>query len=241
MIVIPAVDLLGGKAVRLEQGRYDRVTVYDDVPEDRARAFAEGGARRLHVVDLEGAREGSPKQAAAIERIVRAAAMPVQVGGGIRTLEDARAVCDAGATWVVMGTTAVQDPALLAKTCAELAGRVIVAIDARGGRVAVEGWTKTSERDAEDLAREVAAAGAAAILYTDVERDGLRVGPNVEATRRVAVAAGVPVLASGGVGSLDDLRALAAVQPALGGAIVGRALYAGAFSLPEAIAALGEG
>lgn len=237
MIVVPAIDLLEGRAVRLEQGRYDRVTVYDAVPEDRARAFAADGAARVHVVDLEGAKAGHPCQARVVERIVRAAGVPVQVGGGIRTLADVRAVIDAGAGWAVMGTSAVQEPDVLRRACDDFPGRLIVAIDARDGRVAIEGWTRTSEVLAETLASEVAGAGAAGILYTDVERDGTRVGPNVEATRRVAVAAGIPVLASGGVGTLDDLRALAAVEPALLGAIVGRALYAGAFALREAIEA----
>lgn len=238
MIVIPAIDLLAGQAVRLEQGRYDRVTVYEAVPELRARAFADDGAERLHVVDLEGARQGSPRQQAVVERVVRSVGIPVQVGGGVRTLADARSMMDAGAGWVVMGTAAVEDPETLQRVCAELAGSVIVAIDARAGRVAVEGWTATSDRDAEPLAREVAAAGAAAILYTDVERDGMRSGPNVEATRRIAEAVSIPVLASGGVGSLADLRTLAAVEPPLGGVIVGRALYANVFLLRDAIEAV---
>lgn len=238
MIVIPAIDLLGGQAVRLEQGRYDRVTVYDTVPELRARAFAEDGAERVHVVDLEGARDGQPRQQVVVERIVRALGIPVQVGGGIRTLDDARSVMAAGAGWVVMGTAAVKDPEVLQRTCAELAGSVIVAIDARGGKVAIEGWTATSDRDAVDLAREVAAAGAAGILYTDVERDGMRGGPNLEATRDVAAAVPISVLASGGVSSLADLRDLAALDPPLGGVIVGRALYANAFLLADAIQAV---
>ena len=237
MIVVPAIDLYGGKAVRLEQGRYDRITVYDEHPESRARSFAAAGAVRVHVVDLEAARDGVARQSGAVSRIVEAAGVPVQVGGGIRTLEAARAWIDAGARWVVLGTAAVREPAVLREACRALPDRVIVAIDARAGKVAIEGWTETSDRDAEDLAREVSGLGAAAILYTDIERDGTRLGPNVTATSRVAAAVDTPVLASGGVGRLEDLTALAAVRPALAGVIVGRALYAGAFTLPEAIAA----
>lgn len=240
MIVIPAIDLLGGQAVRLEQGRYDRVTVYDAVPELRARTFAEDGAERLHVVDLEGARQGRPCQLAVIERVVQTVGIPAQVGGGIRTLDDVRDVLSAGAGWVVMGTSAVEDPDVVRRACVDHAGSVIVAIDARGGRVAVRGWTETSDVEATLLAREVAASGAAAILYTDVERDGMRTGPNVEATARVAAAAGIPVLASGGVGSLADLRLLAAAEPPIAGVVVGRALYANAFLLKDALDVVGR-
>jgi len=238
VIVVPAIDLLSGNAVRLEQGRYDRVTVYDAVPEERARAFAAQGAARVHVVDLEGARDGAPRQRDLVARIVQAVEVPVQVGGGVRTLQDARVLVEVGARWVVMGTSAVRDPEVVRRVCAALPDRVIIAIDARDGRVAVDGWTQTSDVVAEDLARQVGELGAAGILYTDIARDGMRRGPNIDATTRVVTAAGVPVLASGGVGSLDDLRALAQARPSVQGAIVGRALYAGAFSLTEALAAI---
>lgn len=235
MMVVPAIDLLGGKAVRLEQGRYDRVTVYDDAPADRARAFAQAGAKRLHVVDLEAARKGSPAQQRIVEQIVRAVNVPVQVGGGIRKIGDARAMLGSGAAAVVMGTSAIRDPQGVEMACRCLPGNVIVAIDARDGRVAVEGWTETSDVSPESLAAQAARWGAAAVLYTDVARDGMRVGPDVDGTRKVAARAGCPVYASGGVGRLADLVELGRIEPPLAGVIVGRALYSGAFTLAEAI------
>jgi phosphoribosylformimino-5-aminoimidazole carboxamide ribotide isomerase len=235
-MVVPAIDLLDGQVVRLEQGRYDRVTVYDADPVERARAFVAAGASRLHLVDLTGARAGAPVQAGLVERIARAVPVPVQVGGGVRTSAHAQELVDAGAAAVVMGTSAVREPVLVQRTCALLPGRVIVAIDARDGRVAIEGWTETSAVEVETLAEEAAAWGAAALLYTDVHRDGMRVGPNLETTGRLAAVSSRPVYASGGVGRLEDLVALASLRPPLAGAIVGRALYAGAFTLEEAIA-----
>lgn len=236
--LIPAIDLLGGQAVRLHQGRYDQVTVYDRDPAALA-ARLRASCDRLHVVDLEGARAGLPVQADAVRAIVAAFAVnggSVQVGGGIRSADAAERYMALGADRIVLGTAAVNDPALVRDLAARFPGRVVVAVDAKDGRVAVQGWEQVSSVTALDVARALAGAPIAALLYTDVSRDGTQVGPNIEATRELAQSCGFPVLASGGVGSLAHLRALARV-PGVAGVIVGRALYEGAFTLPEAIEA----
>lgn len=236
MIVVPAIDLLGGKAVRLHQGRYDQVTVYDDDPPARARAWR-GLSERLHVVDLEGARAGRAVAADVVRAIVAAFGAGVQVGGGVRSAEAAESYLALGAERVVLGTAAVKDRALVVALARANPGRVIVAVDAKDGMVAVDGWTETSEVRAVELARELAALPLGGILYTDIARDGTRSGPNVAATAELARACpGTAVLASGGVGTLDDLRALAAAGP-IAGAVVGRALYDGSFRLEDAVAA----
>jgi phosphoribosylformimino-5-aminoimidazole carboxamide ribotide isomerase len=236
MIIVPAIDLLGGRAVRLKEGRRDDATVFSERPWELAGSFAQAGAERIHLVDLDGAFAGEPRQFDMIRRLLEAAHLPMQVGGGIRDEAAVDAVLDAGARWAVLGTAAVKDPALVERVCKRHADRVIVAVDARDGRVAVEGWTATSDIDAIDLARRAAGWGAAKILYTDVSRDGLRGGPNVAATARLQAALGdVPVLASGGIGALADLRALAGAG--VRECIVGRALYDGVFTLAQAIAA----
>jgi phosphoribosylformimino-5-aminoimidazole carboxamide ribotide isomerase len=234
MIVIPAIDLLGGKAVRLRQGRYDDVTIYDDDPPRRARAWR-GKVPLLHVVDLEGARAGAPAQRDAVSAILEAFAGDVQVGGGVRTRESFEAYRALGAARVVLGSAAVSDPQLVRALASEQPGRVVVAVDARDGFVAVDGWTQSTRVRAVDLVRALADVALAGVLYTDVTRDGTGVGPNVEATAELAALTQVPVIASGGVGSLDHLRALAARDVAA--CIVGRALYEEAFTLEEAIAA----
>jgi phosphoribosylformimino-5-aminoimidazole carboxamide ribotide isomerase len=237
MIVIPAIDLLGGRAVRLRQGRRDDVTVYSERPEEVAAGFAAAGARRLHLVDLDGAFGGAPANLATIARVVSAVpGLAVEVGGGVRDLATARRLLDLGARWVVLGTAAVKAPAVLAATCAALPDRVIVAVDARDGRVALEGWTEGSDRTAAAVGRDAAAAGAAAVLYTDIARDGMQRGANVAATQALARAlAPLPVIASGGVGRLADVAALAAAGTHA--VVVGRALYEGAFTLAAALAA----
>ncbi|RMH43344.1 MAG: 1-(5-phosphoribosyl)-5-[(5-phosphoribosylamino)methylideneamino]imidazole-4-carboxamide isomerase [Deltaproteobacteria bacterium] len=235
MKVIPAIDLLGGRAVRLRAGRRDDVTVFSDEPWRVARAFAQAGAERIHVVDLDGAFDGAPRHRAAIERILAEATVPVQVGGGLRTRAAIDAALAAGAAYAVVGTAALTDPDMLREACAAHPGRIVVAVDARDGRVAIEGWVETSDTTAVDLGRRAAAWGAAALLYTDVARDGLHRGPNVDATAELAAAVDIPVIASGGVSSVDDLRALAA--RGIPYAVVGRALYEGRFTLEEAIAA----
>jgi phosphoribosylformimino-5-aminoimidazole carboxamide ribotide isomerase len=235
VIVVPAIDLLGGKAVRLRAGRREDATVYHEDPSAVAAQFARAGASRIHVVDLDGAFAGVRQHAGVVQKIV-AAGVPVQLGGGVRDAAAVDAVLAAGAALVVLGTAAVKDPAFVERACAEHRGRVVVAVDARDGHVAVEGWTETSSVDAVELARRAAGWGAAKILYTDVSRDGLRGGPNVAATARLQQALGdVPVIASGGIGALDDLRALAAAGVAE--CVVGRALYDGVFTLEEALRA----
>jgi phosphoribosylformimino-5-aminoimidazole carboxamide ribotide isomerase len=235
MIVLPAIDLLGGRCVRLHQGRYEEVTVYDEDPPRRARAWA-GKTEQLHVVDLEGAREGRAMQVEVLRAIVAAFGEGrVQAGGGVRTREACESYLALGVARVVLGTAAVKDGALVRALAREHPGVVVVALDAKDGLVATDGWTTTSSVAAIDLARSFAGEPLAAFLYTDVARDGTRAGPNVDATARLAEATSIPVIASGGVGSLDDLRALAA--RGIHAAIVGRALYDGTFTLEEAIAA----
>lgn len=234
MIVVPAIDLLGGKAVRLRQGRYDDVTVYDDDPSRRARAWR-GKVPLLHVVDLEGARDGAPVQRATVATLLEAFGGDAQVGGGVRTRQSFEAYRALGAARVVLGSAAVSDPDLVRALASEQPGRVVVAVDARDGFVAVDGWTQATRVRAVDLVRSLADVPLAGVLYTDVARDGTGVGPNLEATAQLAALTTVPVIASGGVGSLDHLRALAARGVAA--CIVGRALYEGAFTLDQAIEA----
>ena len=235
MIVIPAIDLLDGKAVRLLRGERDSATIYSDRPWELAAEIIAAGADRLHIVDLEGAFSGAPVARAAIERIAGAAAaenIPVQVGGGLRDRAAVEAVFAAGARWAVLGTAAVRQPALVRELCAAFPQRIIVAVDARDGVVAIEGWTEAAAVRAEELGRRAAGWGAAALLYTDVARDGTGTGPAVESTAALSRAVPVPVIASGGIGSLDDLRALNAAGVAM--AVVGRALLDRRFTLAEA-------
>ncbi len=235
MLVLPAVDLLDGKAVRLHQGRYDAVTVYSDDPPALAAALR-GKVPRLHVVDLLGARAGRAVQGDLVRALVSAFGDGVQVGGGVRSLAAAESYLELGAARVVLGTAAVRDPALVREASLRWPDRIVVALDARDGRVVLDGWEQASTRTALDVARDLAGLPVAALLYTDVSRDGTQVGPNVAATAELAAGGGFPVLASGGVGTLDHLRALAAI-PNVTGAIVGRALYERAFTLEEALAA----
>lgn len=239
MLVIPAIDLMGGKAVRLKAGKREDVTVYSDAPWELAAQFAEAGATCLHVVDLDGAFEGGARQSALIQRIAAAfragGGRDVQVGGGLRTEEAVREVLDAGATYAVLGTIAAKSPKLVLKLCEALPGKVIVAADAHGNEVRVEGWAKGANVDLVELVLRAAIWGAARLLYTDVSRDGLQVGPNVEATARLQRLVGpdTPVIASGGISSLDDLKRLsrANVQQC----VVGRAIYEKNFSVREAM------
>lgn len=238
MELIPAIDLLGGKVVRLHQGDYGAVTVYSDDPSEQARRFYEAGARRLHVVDLDGARDGRPGNVEVIRKILAAAPLHVQVGGGIRDEQTAERWLAAGVDRVVLGTIAVKRPEIVKWLCERHPGAVIVAVDARGGEVAVEGWLEGTGRPVLDLAREVDAWGAAAILYTVIERDGTREGPDVDATAALQAEVRATVIASGGIGSLEHLRSLAGAG--VRAAVCGKALYSGAFSLQEAMAASGR-
>jgi phosphoribosylformimino-5-aminoimidazole carboxamide ribotide isomerase len=238
VIVIPAVDLREGRCVRLREGRLDAETVFSDDPVAMAERWVAAGAERLHVVDLDGAFAGEPRQTALIAKIVEAVRpVPVEAGGGLRNLAALETVLEAGVAWAVVGTRAAVDAAFLAEAGRRFPERIIVAADARGDRVAIRGWTETGELTVVELGRRARDAGAAALLYTDVSRDGTELGPNVESTAALALAVGVPVLASGGVGTLDDLVRLAAV-PGVLGTVVGRALYTGAISLRDALAAV---
>ncbi|HKX03410.1 MAG TPA: 1-(5-phosphoribosyl)-5-[(5-phosphoribosylamino)methylideneamino]imidazole-4-carboxamide isomerase [Methylomirabilota bacterium] len=233
--IVPAVDLKAGRCVRLRQGRADAETVFSDDPVAMARRWQDAGARRLHVVDLDGAFGGRPAQTALVAAMIQAVSIPVEVGGGLREIAHVEAVLAAGARWAIVGTRAALDPAFLGEVCERFRDRVIIGVDASDGRVAVDGWTRVLDLDAIALARDAAAAGAAGIIYTDIGRDGTQTGPNLWSTGAVAQAAGIPVFASGGVGSLDDIRQLATVG-GLAGVVVGRALYSGAVDLAAAVA-----
>jgi phosphoribosylformimino-5-aminoimidazole carboxamide ribotide isomerase len=236
--VVPAIDIKGGRCVRLLQGRADAETVFGDDAVAMARRWQAAGAPRLHVVDLDGAFTGRPSQAELVAQLIRAVTIPVEVGGGLRELAHVEAVLEAGARWAIVGTRAALEPEFLGEVCRRFEDRIIVGVDATDGRVAVDGWTRILDLDAMALARDAAAAGAAGVIYTDIARDGTEGGPNVWSTAAVASAAGIPVFASGGVGSLADIQQLAAVA-GLAGVIVGRALYSGAVDLGQALAEVG--
>jgi len=238
--LIPAIDLLGGKVVRLLRGAYENATVYDDDPPRVARRFRDEGARRLHVVDLDGARDGTHGNRDVLRAIVAAVPeLAVQVGGGIRDRDAALAWLELCVARVVLGTSAMSAPDVVRALCAERPGKVIVALDARHGEVAVAGWKQGSGRSVDDVARDVDGWGAAAILFTAIERDGTGEGPDVARTAALAAALRTQVIASGGVGSLAHVRALA--QAHVPAVVVGRALYDGAFTLRDALAAAEEG
>ncbi|MDX2231282.1 MAG: 1-(5-phosphoribosyl)-5-[(5-phosphoribosylamino)methylideneamino]imidazole-4-carboxamide isomerase [Leptolyngbyaceae cyanobacterium bins.349] len=242
MEVIPAIDILGGQCVRLYQGDYAQVQTFDADPASVARRWQEEGATRLHLVDLDGAKAGEPVNAAAIAAITQELEIPVQVGGGLRDRQSVAELLKLGVQRVILGTVAVEQPDLVRQLCQEFPGQIVVGIDARNGKVATRGWLETSTVLATDLATQMAQAGAAAMIYTDIHRDGTLQGPNLEALREVAQAAGIPVIASGGVSSVTDLFNLLALEPSgVTGAIVGRALYTGEVTLTEAIRAVGQG
>lgn len=242
MILFPAIDLKDGACVRLLRGDMDAATVFNDDPADQARAFAAAGAEWLHIVDLNGAFDGRSVNGDAVRGILevtKAAGMRTELGGGIRTREHVASWLEAGIDRVILGTAAVKDPDLVIASCAAHPGRVAVGIDARGGRVAVEGWAETSDLAADDLAARFADAGVAAIIYTDIDRDGAMQGPNVDATVALARAIDIPVIASGGVSSLADVEAfLPYGNDGIEGVISGRAIYDGRLDLATAIARL---
>ncbi len=238
MILYPAIDLKDGAAVRLVRGEMDSATVFNDDPAAQAMAFVEAGCDWLHLVDLNGAFAGAPVNAAAVEAILERTKTPAQLGGGIRDMATIERWLDKGLARVILGTVAVENPALVREAAAAFPGQVAVGIDARGGRVATKGWAEETDVDATDLARSFEDAGVAAIIYTDIDRDGAMGGPNIEATAALARAVSIPVIASGGVSSLADLIALRDSGAGLNGAISGRALYDGRIDLAEAIAAL---
>jgi phosphoribosylformimino-5-aminoimidazole carboxamide ribotide isomerase len=236
VILFPAIDLKNGLAVRLEQGDMARATVFNRDPAEQARIFAAQGFQYLHLVDLDGAFAGRPMNAAAVERILAAVQIPVQLGGGIRDRATIEAWLGKGVTRVIIGTAAVRDPALVKEAAGAFPGRIVVGLDARDGKVAVDGWAATSELSAFELARRFEDAGVAAIVYTDVARDGMLKGLNLDATIALADAVSIPVIASGGFASIDDVRALLTARAQkLAGAIVGRALYDGRLDAAEAL------
>jgi phosphoribosylformimino-5-aminoimidazole carboxamide ribotide isomerase len=239
VILYPAIDIRNGHAVRLLRGDYGRETVYDADPAEAAKRWVAEGARYLHVVDLDGARSGRPLNLEAVERIASEAEAPFQAGGGLRDSEAIEAMLDAGAERVVLGTAAMRDPELLQAAVKKHGERVVASVDARAGRVALQGWTESGETDAVDAIRTLSKEGVGRIVFTPIDVDGTMEGPDLEQLRRVADGIEAELIYSGGVGELEHLHSLAAAAPAnLGGVIVGRALYEGRFSVAEAQAAL---
>ena len=234
MILYPAIDLKEGRCVRLVRGDMNQATVFNDDPAAQAAAFADSGASWLHLVDLDGAFAGKPMNAAAVEAIVNEIDIPVQLGGGIRTLETIENWLSRGVMRVILGTVAVKDPGLVKEACRKFPGQIAVGIDARGGRVAVEGWAEETDLQVIELARKFADIGVEAIIYTDIDRDGVLEGVNIPATAELARAVSVPIIASGGVSSLTDIRGLIA-EKRIAGAIIGRAIYDGRIDLKEAL------
>ena len=242
MILYPAIDLKDGQCVRLRQGLMDQATVFNESPADQARQFAEQGFKALHVVDLDGAFEGRSVNADAVSAILSSVSIPVQLGGGIRTLEAISLWLSRGVSRVILGTAAVRNPALVKAACARFPGKIAVGIDAKDGRVAVEGWAETSELYAVDLARRLQDVGVAAIIYTDIARDGMLTGLNLDATADLARSVSIPVIASGGLAGIEDVKRL--ISPAyaiIAGAIAGRALYDGRLDAKLALELISNG
>ncbi|WP_305044054.1 1-(5-phosphoribosyl)-5-[(5-phosphoribosylamino)methylideneamino]imidazole-4-carboxamide isomerase [Geoalkalibacter sp.] len=236
MLVIPAIDLKEGRCVRLEQGLMDKDTVYNDDPAAQARIWQEQGAELLHIVDLDGAFAGVPKNRAAIQAIVSALEIPAQIGGGIRDLPTIEGYLQLGIKRVILGTVAKENPALVKEACRLFPGAIVVGIDAKEGFVAVRGWAEVTRKKADELAKELEGYGVEAIIYTDIARDGMMQGPNLQTTGDLARAIRIPVIASGGVSRLEDIRNLARLEAdGVVGAITGKAIYSGALDLREAI------
>jgi phosphoribosylformimino-5-aminoimidazole carboxamide ribotide isomerase len=236
MLLIPAIDLKEGKCVRLRQGRMEDDTIFSDDPVAVAGRWVEAGARRLHLVDLDGAFAGKPKNRDVIHAIVEAYPdVPVQIGGGIRSEETIEAYLDAGVEYVIIGTKAVSEPHFVRDVALEFSGHIIIGLDAKDGKVAIDGWSKLSRHDVVDMAKKFEANGVSAIIYTDISRDGMMQGVNVEATAKLARAVNIPIIASGGITNLDDIRALGEVaHEGIMGAITGRAIYEGTLDFAEA-------
>ena len=237
MMIYPAIDIRGGRCVRLTEGRFDAETVFADDPAEMALKWAGLGAEFLHLVDLDGALAGEGKNVPVIERILQSVSIPVQLGGGIRNLETIEKLLSLGVTRLILGSAAVKNPQLVEEACKKYPGHIAVGIDAKNGDVAIEGWGKGSGVAATELAKKMAAYGVETIIYTDISRDGMLSGVNVEATAALARACGVPIIASGGVASLEDIRRVKAVESdGVQGCIIGKAIYTGAVDLKEALA-----
>ncbi|MDD2581592.1 MAG: 1-(5-phosphoribosyl)-5-[(5-phosphoribosylamino)methylideneamino]imidazole-4-carboxamide isomerase [Desulfuromonadaceae bacterium] len=237
MIVIPAIDLKDGKCVRLEQGLMAKDTVFNDNPGAQAREWQDQGAELLHIVDLDGAFAGRPKNRGAIEAILKAISIPAQLGGGIRDIATIEVYLSLGLSRVIIGTAAQRDPELVREACAKFPGRIVVGIDAKNGMVAVQGWAELTNITAAELARKFEDFGVAAIIYTDIARDGMLQGPNLKATKALAESVSIPIIASGGVSTLKDIENLMAIESCgISGVITGKAVYTGAIRLNEAIA-----
>jgi phosphoribosylformimino-5-aminoimidazole carboxamide ribotide isomerase len=237
MIILPAIDLKEGHCVRLEQGLMDKDTVYNDNPGEQARIWQEQGGEFLHIVDLDGAFAGRPKNKEAIKAIVDAIDIPSELGGGIRDIETIEAYLELGIDRVILGTIAKEKPSLVEEACKKFPGQIVVGIDAKDGLVAVRGWADVTEKKATEMAKEMEGFGVEAIIYTDITRDGMMQGPNIEATRVLAESINIQVIASGGLSTLDDIRRLIAIEPSgVTGVITGKAIYSGAIDLREAVA-----
>ncbi len=242
MIVIPAIDLKEGRCVRLEQGLMEKDTVYCDDPAAQAKTWQDQGGELLHIVDLDGAFAGTPRNREAIKAIVDAIDIPTELGGGVRDLATIEAYLDLGIDRVILGTVAKENPQLVAEACRKFPGKIVVGIDANNGFVAVRGWADVTEKKATELAREMEGFGVEAIIYTDIARDGMMQGPNLEATRQLAESISIPVIASGGVSSLKDIENLMAIEASgVVGVITGKAIYTGALDLREAVALTKKG
>ncbi|GAQ94207.1 phosphoribosylformimino-5-aminoimidazole carboxamide ribotide isomerase [Thermodesulfovibrio aggregans] len=239
MRIIPAIDLKDGKCVRLRQGKFDEVTVYYDRPEEAALRWQNEGAEILHVVDLDGAKEGRISNLTSIKKIREVFTGTIEVGGGIRKIEDIELLLSTGIDRVILGTVAVENPDFVKDVCKRFPGRIIAGIDAKDGLVAVKGWVELTEIKATELAMKIQDYGVWGIIYTDISRDGMLTGPNIEATKALVEAVKIPVIASGGVSSIDDIKRLAEI-PNLWGVITGKAIYSGAINLKEAIEMINE-
>ncbi|MDY6986604.1 MAG: 1-(5-phosphoribosyl)-5-[(5-phosphoribosylamino)methylideneamino]imidazole-4-carboxamide isomerase [Thermodesulfobacteriota bacterium] len=236
MLIIPAVDIKGGRCVRLLQGRKDSETVFSDDPSSMASRWEAEGAELLHVVDLDGAFEKGPQNVAAIKGIVDEVRIPVQLGGGIRTMDTISMYLDLGIARVIVGTEAIRNPGLVEEASQRYPGRIVVGIDARDGMVAVEGWTETTKQEAIEVAKGFEACALAALVFTDIHRDGMQTGPSIGQTKRLAESVNIPVIASGGVSNIDDIKALLPLEDVgVQGVITGRALYSGTLDLRQAL------
>ncbi|MGD2029804.1 MAG: 1-(5-phosphoribosyl)-5-[(5-phosphoribosylamino)methylideneamino]imidazole-4-carboxamide isomerase [Desulfobacterales bacterium] len=236
MIIIPAVDIKNGKCVRLLQGRMDEETVFSDDPAAMAKRWEDEGAEIIHVIDLDGAVEKRPKNLNSIRKIIERVTVHIQVGGGIRNVKTVELLMDLGVRRVIIGTQAIRNPNFVKDACKAFPGRIVVGIDARNGYVAIEGWTKTTNKKAVELAKQFEDCGVAAINFTDIHRDGMQTGPNIDETRRLAKAVSIPVVASGGVSTIEDIKKILPLKEAgVVGVITGKALYSGSLNLKDAI------